>query len=217
MKNVILWVSATLTLLLGASCSSTKPSRELRISVADQKIALLEDGKVKRVYGCSTSKFGVGDRRNSYATPLGTMVVASKIGHGAPAGAVFKGRRATGEVLPPNAPGRDPITSRIMHLAGRESGNRGAYARCIYIHGTPEESRIGQPASFGCIRMRNYDVIDLFDKVAPGTPVVVTTKGLPLAAKLKPEFVANSRTFTRPVTMPQQYMPNGSAQAMAAR
>ena len=104
-------------------------------------------------------------------TPLGALEIAQKIGGGAPSGAVFKDRRPTGEIVPPDAPGRDPIVSRILWLRGREPQNARAYSRYIYIHGTPEERNIGLPVSYGCIRMRSRDVIELFDIVGTGAQV----------------------------------------------
>ncbi len=101
------------------------------------------------------------------------MKVAKKIGNGAPAGAVFKSRRPTGEVLRPNAPGRDPIVSRILWLTGTETNNRNAFRRYIYIHGTPEQRRLGSPASYGCIRMGCEDVVDLYNRVGTGADVHV--------------------------------------------
>lgn len=143
------------------------------VSVPEQKLIVLQNGLRVAQYPVSTSKFGVGDRPRSYATPLGTLQVASKVGANAPLGAVFKGRRYTGEILPPNAPGRDPIVTRILHLRGLEGQNARAYARGIYIHGTPEERRIGRPASYGCIRMRSKDVVKVFDSVPVGTKVEI--------------------------------------------
>ena len=101
------------------------------------------------------------------------MEVAEKIGGGKPAGAVFKSRKWTGEVVKPNSPGRDPIVSRIRWLRGTERKNDNTYSRCIYIHGTAEEGLIGQPASLGCIRMLNDDVIEIFNKVRVGTQVLI--------------------------------------------
>ncbi len=106
------------------------------------------------------------------------MKIARKIGSGAPSGAVFKSRRRTGEVLRPNAPGRDPIVSRILWLQGTEYKNRNAYRRYIYIHGTPEERRIGRPASYGCIRMKSRDVIDLYRRVGVGAEVKIIRESL---------------------------------------
>ena len=101
------------------------------------------------------------------------LEVASKIGDGAPLGEVFRGCRPTGEVLAPNAKGRDPIVTRILRLRGLEAQNAGAFGRGIYIHGTPQERLLGRPASFGCIRMRSRDVARLFDGVAVGAKVAI--------------------------------------------
>jgi hypothetical protein len=148
------------------------------VSVPDQTLALINDGVVIARYRVSTSKFGLGDRSGTYATPLGALAVASKIGANAPLGAVFKNRRMTGEILPPNAPGRDPIVTRILWLRGLERTNAHAYGRNIYIHGTPEERFIGRPASYGCIRMRSRDVAQLFNVVPLGTRIEVANTGL---------------------------------------
>jgi hypothetical protein len=101
------------------------------------------------------------------------MEIASKIGGNAPMGAVFKSRKLTGEILPPNARGRDPIVTRILWLRGLEKGNARAYSRNIYIHGTPVEKLIGRPVSYGCIRMRSRDVARLFGAVNVRTRVAV--------------------------------------------
>ncbi len=157
------------------SCGSSRVDdrNQMVVSVRDQKMLLLRDGKPVKSYKVSTSKFGVGDIPNSNRTPLGKMKVAKKIGGGEPVGAVFKSRRPTGEVIKPNAPGRDPIVSRILWLTGTESANRNAFRRYIYIHGTPEVNRLGTPASYGCIRMDCSDVVDLYNRVGPGADVVV--------------------------------------------
>ena len=166
-----------LPLLLGAvlTCGAiaSNPLVEIVVSVPDQKMVILQNGLRVAQYPVSTSKFGVGDRPRSFATPLGTLQVASKVGQNAPLGAVFKGRRYTGEILKPNAPGRDPIVTRILHLRGLEDQNSRAYGRAIYIHGTPEEKRIGRPASYGCIRMRSKDVIEVFNSVPVGAKVEI--------------------------------------------
>lgn len=143
-------------------------------------MAVYKKGQRVATYPVSTSKFGVGDRPNSNYTPIGDMEVARKVGGGQPLGMVFKGRRPTGEVLRPNSPGRDPIVTRILWLRGREAATRNAYRRYIYIHGTPEEYRIGKPASFGCIRMKSRDVAKLYNTVGVGAKVKVTKEGLPL-------------------------------------
>jgi lipoprotein-anchoring transpeptidase ErfK/SrfK len=148
------------------------------VSVPDQTLALIDDGVVVARFPVSTSKFGLGDGSGSYATPLGTMAIASKIGANAPLGTVFKSRLPTGEILRPNAPGRDPIVTRILWLRGLEKRNARAFARNIYIHGTPEERLIGRPASYGCIRMRSRDVAQLFAAVGVGTKIEVANARL---------------------------------------
>jgi lipoprotein-anchoring transpeptidase ErfK/SrfK len=161
------------TLLLSSCGTRLDAGNQLLVSVRDQKLVLVKDGVALKSYPVSTSKFGLGDQPGSKRTPLGTMQVARKIGEGVPAGTVFKSRRPTGEVLPPNAPGRDPIVSRILWLRGTEYENRNAYRRFIYIHGTPEEWRVGSPASYGCIRMKSNDVIDLYQRVGVGAEVKI--------------------------------------------
>ena len=163
------------------------------VSVPDQTLALIDDGVVVARFPVSTSKFGLGDGSGSYATPLGTMAVASKIGANAPFGTVFKSRLPTGEILRPNAPGRDPIVTRILWLRGLENRNARAFARNIYIHGTPEERLIGRPASYGCIRMRSRDVAQLFAAVGVGTKIEVANARLGRAvAQAKLESHARS-------------------------
>jgi len=146
---------------------------KMLVSVGDQRLLLLRDGKPVKSYPVSTSKFGLGSQQDSNRTPLGRMEVARKIGDGQPAGMVFKGRRPTGEVIAPNAPGRDPIVGRILWLDGKDHHNRNTFRRMIYIHGTPEESRLGRPASYGCIRMGMQDVVDLYNRVGEGAEVTV--------------------------------------------
>src|SRR5512133_245698 len=149
------------------------------VSVRDQKLMLLDNGGNAAVYPVSTSKFGLGDRWGSMATPLGTLQVAQKIGDHAPVGAVFHNRRFTGEILQPNTPGRDPIITRIIWLRGLEATNAHAYNRGIYIHGTPQEKNIGRPASYGCIRMRSSDVTELYAQLPVGAIVQITSDHLP--------------------------------------
>ncbi|MEO5913092.1 MAG: L,D-transpeptidase [Luteolibacter sp.] len=143
------------------------------VSVQDQKMLLVRDGTPVKSYKISTSKFGVGDGPGSNRTPLGRLQVAKKIGDNAPIGCVFKARRPTGEVIVPNAPGRDPVVTRIMWLSGTESRNQNAFRRTIYIHGTPEERRLGTPASYGCIRMGSKDVADLYNRIGTGADVFI--------------------------------------------
>lgn len=168
------FLAAVLALLLAGCAGDTRHS--LLISTTDQRMVVLRDNEQIAEYPVSTSKFGLGDNPGSNATPLGRMKVQKKIGDNAPSGAVFKSRRFTGEVLPVDAPGRDPIVTRILWLQGLEDRNRNAYDRFIYIHGTPEERTIGQAASFGCIRMRSRDIIELYDTIGVGAKVFITTK-----------------------------------------
>jgi len=130
--------------------------------------------------------FGLGDGWGRMTTPLGYLAVEKKIGDNVPVGAVFHKRRLTGEVLQPNAPGRDPITTRIIWLRGLEAQNAHAFQRCIYIHGTPEENKIGRPASYGCIRMKSKDVAELYDQVSLGAVVQIIPDRLPKMEKAKP-------------------------------
>jgi lipoprotein-anchoring transpeptidase ErfK/SrfK len=180
-------------------CATKRDTRnKMIVSVRDQRMLLVRDGKPVKTYKVSTSKYGVGDFPGSYRTPLGRMEVAKKIGNHAPKGAVFKHRRRTGEVLKPNAPGRDPIVTRILWLKGKERRNRRAFRRFIYIHGTPEEWRLGHPASYGCIRMGSRDIVDLYKRIGVGAEIHVvrgsllsTPQGKAYAeahpGKLKPE------------------------------
>jgi len=160
-------------------------SEQVIISVRDQKLMLLQNGAKVATYPVSTSKFGVGDARGRMTTPLGVLQVAQKIGDNAPAGAVFHNRRWTGEVLRPNAPGRDPITTRIIWLRGLEAQNAHAFTRCIYIHGTPEEKYIGRPASYGCIRMKAKDVEVLYNQLPLGAYVQIVPDHLPKPGPVK--------------------------------
>jgi len=151
---------------------------EIVVSVPDQQLAVIDRGKLISKYPISTSKFGLGDGGGSYRTPLGVLFVSAKFGDHLPAGAVIKNRVPTGEIVNPNAPGRDAIVSRVIWLRGMEQQNHSARDRCIYIHGTPEERLIGRPASFGCIRMRSRDVIALYDLAHIGMHVTISQCGL---------------------------------------
>lgn len=179
--------SASLALITSASslgaAAQIDISNRVIISVRDQKLMLLQNGGKVATYPVSTSKFGLGDARGRMTTPLGYLAVAQKIGDRAPAGAVFHKRRFTGEILRPNAPGRDPIITRIIWLRGLESQNAQAFGRCIYIHGTPEEKTIGRPASYGCIRMKSRDVTALYDQLALGALVQIVPDRLPKIPK----------------------------------
>ena len=157
----------------GTTEFGTDTRNKMIVSVSDQKMLLVHDGTPVKTYKISTSKFGVGDRPGSNCTPLGRMQIAKKIGGDTAIGSVFKHRRPTGEILKPNTPGRDPVVTRILWLSGTESRNHNAFSRTIYIHGTPEECRLGTPASFGCIRMGSRDVADLYERVGHGADVFV--------------------------------------------
>jgi lipoprotein-anchoring transpeptidase ErfK/SrfK len=171
-------LAALVVVVILSGCGGDTRHRVI-ISANDQAMVVLRDGEPIAKYPVSTSKFGLGDEPGSNATPVGVFRIKTKIGDGAPAGAVFKSRRPTGEILPVDAPGRDPIVTRILWLDGLEAKNRRAYGRFIYIHGTPEERNIGTPASYGCIRMRSRDVIELYDTVGRGAKVIITPAPLP--------------------------------------
>src|SRR4029077_4891176 len=156
-----------------ASCAAPDTQHHIVISTRDQKLALLDRSTLLATYPVSTSRFGLGDRPGSRFTPLGQLQIAEKIGDNAPPGAVFKDRRRTGEIVLANSPGRDPIVTRILWLRGLESQNANAFARDIYIHGTPEERLIGTRASYGCIRMRSTDVVQLYNVVGVGAAVTI--------------------------------------------
>lgn len=181
--------------LTGCGTSSFNAGGDTRnkmiVSVKDQKMLLVRDGTPVKSYEISTSKFGIGDRPGSNCTPLGRLKVAKKIGDNAPIGSVFKSRRRTGEVIRPDAPGRDPIVTRIMWLTGTESRNQNTFRRTIYIHGTPEERRLGSPASYGCIRMGSSDVADLYNRVGTGADVFV------VRGSIQSEEVSQSSVLVR--------------------
>jgi lipoprotein-anchoring transpeptidase ErfK/SrfK len=156
---------------------------KIRISIPAQRLALLDDaGHVLRSYAVSTAKNGPGERRGSQCTPRGRHVVRAKIGVGMAPNTVFVGRRPTGELWSPKLaaqhPGRDWILTRILWLSGCEPGvNRlgevDTMRRYIYIHGSPDTVPMGTPGSIGCVRMRNADIVELFDLVPPRTPVEI--------------------------------------------
>jgi hypothetical protein len=181
-------VALILSLVSATSAFAVAPldtSNQVVISVRDQKLVLMRNGSKVATYPISTSMFGLGDAQGRMTTPLGYLAVEKKIGDNVPVGAVFHKRRLTGEVLQPNAPGRDPITTRIIWLRGLEAQNAHAFQRCIYIHGTPEEKKIGQPASYGCIRMKSKDVAELYDQLPLGAVVQIIPDRLPKMEKTK--------------------------------
>jgi len=188
-RVAIRWYVLLLAVFL-ASCAAPDTQHQIVVSTREQKLALLNHGNVLAIYPVSTSKFGLGDWRGSRYTPLGKLQVAEKIGDNAPSGAVFKDRRRTGEIVAPNSPGRDPIVTRILWLRGLEAQNANAFSRDIYIHGTPEERNIGRPASYGCIRMRSTDIIQLYNIVGTGAAVVIVNA--PLASAVPSLVSAHS-------------------------
>ena len=168
-------------LLLGfllVSCATPPPPQNVVVSVPDQWMGFFHENQLVADFPISTSKFGLGEEPGSYRTPVCTREVAEKIGGGAPLGAVFKSRRQTGEVLQPNAPGRDPIVTRIFWLKGKDSGTKNAYTRYIYIHGTPEERTLGHSTSYGCVRMASRDIAYLYEHLPVRAEVTVTMERL---------------------------------------
>jgi lipoprotein-anchoring transpeptidase ErfK/SrfK len=194
------WIAILIAVFI-ASCAAPDTRHHIVISTREQKLVVLDRGNVMAIYPVSTSKFGIGDWRGSRFTPLGQLQIAEKVGENAPPGAVFKDRRRTGEIVLANSPGRDPIVTRILWLRGLEAQNANAFTRDIYIHGTPEEWKIGSPASYGCIRMRSSDIIQLYDIVGVGAAVTIVNA--PLAAAVSSLVSAHSMapTNTAPFVM----------------
>ena len=152
------------------------------VNISTQQLFFLKKGKIEDIYSVSTSVYGTGSKVNSFKTPLGRHKISEKIGEGLPVGAILKGRRWTGAIAniikEPIDTEFDVVTSRILWLTGLEEGkNQGpgvdSKSRYIYIHGTAEEGLIGKPASDGCVRMYNVDVITLFNKVDINTEVLI--------------------------------------------
>ena len=156
----------------------------IEISISYQTLTLFDDfGSVKSKYPVSTATNGAGCEKDSGCTPLGAHIIRAKIGAGAAPNTVFVGRRPTGEICTPELmaqyPNRDWILTRILWLSGTEIGknrlgNVDSMQRYIYIHGTPDSTDMSKIGSHGCIRMRNSDVIALFDLVEAGTIVVIS-------------------------------------------
>lgn len=157
-------------------------SRLIKISIDEQRLQLLESGRITMDVAVSTATNGAGEIMHSECTPRGEHRIRARIGAGAPANTVFVGRRATGEIYTPalkqRYPDRDWMLTRILWLCGTEPGrnrfgDRDSMRRYIYIHGCPEEDAMGTPSSHGCVKMRNAEVIELFDRVAAGTRVLI--------------------------------------------
>ena len=146
--------------------------KTIHVSIGDQRLTLKEDERPIRTYSVSTSRFGVGTEKGSLKTPTGRFRVAQKIGGEMPSGTVFVGRvPLSADEMPP--PTEDLVISRILWLDGLDEHNANTQDRFIYIHGTKHEDKIGEAASHGCVRMRNADVIELFELVDEGTSVVI--------------------------------------------
>lgn len=154
----------------------------IEIDVGSQTLTLYEGGVPTVSYAVSTAKNGVGEVKGSYCTPRGRHIVRAKIGSGAALNTVFVGRRPTGEIysaeLGERFPDRDWILTRILWLSGCELGkNRlgdvDTMRRYIYIHGSPDTVPMGAPGSIGCVRMHNADIVELFDRVPTGVPVLI--------------------------------------------
>ena len=187
-----------------AGCAQQDTQHRVVISIPEQRMLVIEDGRPIAQYQVSTSKFCISDVPGSRGTPLGALQIARKIGGNAPAGAVFKDQRQTGEILRPDTPGRDPIVSRILWLRGLEACNRHAFSRYIYIHGTAEECSIGTPASFGCIGMRSADVIQLYNVVGVGAKVDITEQTIAQATGTSEPVVAEASPAPKAIAVNQQ-------------
>jgi lipoprotein-anchoring transpeptidase ErfK/SrfK len=153
---------------------------KITIDIARQFLSLTDNGKMIKQYSISTAKNGPGEKNGSFCTPRGRHIVRAKIGAGQPPCSVFVRRRPTGEIWTPELhaqyPGRDWMLTRILWLSGCEVGkNRlgdvDTMRRYIYLHGSPDFEEMGKPGSIGCVRMRNADILELFDLVPPYTPV----------------------------------------------
>jgi lipoprotein-anchoring transpeptidase ErfK/SrfK len=155
---------------------------KIEIDISRQQLVLREGERILRTYSVSTARKGAGEKNGSFCTPRGRHIVRAKIGAGQPANTVFVRRRPTGEVWSPELharyPGRDWMLTRILWLSGCEPGkNRlgdvDTMRRYIYLHGSPDTAEMGKPGSIGCVRMRNRDIVELFDLVPPYTPVEI--------------------------------------------
>ena len=148
------------------------PRTQIDISIADQQLTVIQEGETVRSYPISSSRFGIGTEEGSFKTPTGKFRISQKIGGDMPHGTIFRSRVPLGPEDP--LPSTDDLVmSRILWLDGLDDHNANTRDRFIYIHGTKHEDKIGTPASHGCIRMRNQDVVELFELVDETTPVVI--------------------------------------------
>lgn len=184
MKNLFLIITI-FTLFVSVTHSSTAldtQEHSIVISISENKLYLMKNDTIEKTYIISTAKKGVGNISGSFQTPLGMHVIKQKIGKNVPLGGIIKKLKYTNKKAEIHTDkiyrDTDLLTSRVLRLAGEEKGvNKGgnvdSYSRGIMIHGTPEEGLLGTPASHGCIRMKNTDIIELFDLVKPGTKVLI--------------------------------------------
>ena len=181
MKRKLFLIFLLLLLLaIGYPIQSAANEFIITIDTSKQKLFVFEGREIIKIYPVSTSRYGVGNEKNSNKTPLGTHFIVAKIGKDVKIGTIFEHRKDTGQMAEiytdTTHTKEDLITTRILWLKGivpgfNEGGEVDSYARCIYIHGTPEEGLIGTPTSRGCIRMKNQDIFELFDLVPEGTLV----------------------------------------------
>lgn len=157
------------------------PQRSILVDVASQRLQVLDGADVVAEFPVSTSRFGLGFEEGSYRTPTGRFVIREKIGNAATPWTIFRSRQNTGQIAEPGGDD-DLVLTRILTLDGIDPDNANTLTRYVYIHGTNQEDLIGSPASHGCIRLRNADMIALHDLVSPGTPVVI----LPTVQKSAP-------------------------------
>jgi L,D-transpeptidase YbiS len=143
----------------------------LEVSIGTQRLRLFDERRLVKEWACSTSKFGIGFTEGSHKTPLGRFVVREKHGDGAESGTIFKARQPVGHWSPGMETESDLVLTRILWLDGMEPRNGNTFQRYIYIHGTNDERSLGRPASHGCVRLRNREVIEVFELVPVGTPV----------------------------------------------
>ncbi len=148
---------------------------KLEVSIPRQTLDVFEDRQIIRTFPVSTSRYGPGEEEGSHCTPRGLHRICEKVGDGEPTGTIFRGRCPTGELWTPDSPvsDQDLILTRILRLDGLEPRNCNSHDRYIYLHGTNREDQIGHPASIGCIRLRNMDILALYDMIPLNTEVLI--------------------------------------------
>lgn len=176
----------------------------IQVEINSQKLSILENGACIKEFSISTAKNGEGEIKGSEQTPRGWHIIRAKIGKACPANSVFVSRRPTGEIYTPELkasfPQRDWILTRILWLSGLEIGknrlgNVDTMQRYIYIHGTPDDVKMGEPGSKGCIRMRNEDIINLFELVPVGTRILINRSSQKKLSKKGPRWDAKSKSY----------------------